>query len=71
MYLKTYNLYLDSPFTLYNKSQNIIRVNLLGTYSTVQLYLSLVLYLYTQPISGFYRVYAQGSVTRMIFKFIN
>ena len=37
MYLKTYSPYLDSPFTYYSKSQNIIGVNLLGTllHSTV------------------------------------
>jgi len=34
MYLKDRSPYLDSSF-LYNESQNIIRVNLLGTYSTV------------------------------------
>ena len=33
MYLKDRSPYLDSSF-LYSESQNIIRVNLLGTYST-------------------------------------
>jgi len=37
MYLKDRSLYLDSSFP-YSKSQNIIRVNLLGTYSTVNTY---------------------------------
>jgi len=34
MYLKDRSPYLDSSF-LYSESQNIIRVNLLGTYSIV------------------------------------
>ena len=34
MYLKDRSPYLDSSFP-YSKSQNIIKVNLLGTYSTV------------------------------------
>jgi len=34
MYLKDRNPYLDSSF-LCSKSQNIIKVNLLGTYSTI------------------------------------
>ena len=38
IYLKDRSPYLDS-FFLYNKSQNIIKVNLLGTYSIVNTYL--------------------------------
>ena len=38
MYLKDRSPYLDSSFSS-NKSQNIIRVNLLGTYSIVNTYL--------------------------------
>ena len=65
MYLKTYSPYLDSPFTHYSKSQNIIGVNLLGTllHSSVVLITPLS-YLHTQPIAGSHRVYAQGSVTK-------
>ena len=64
MYLRTYSPYLDSLFTYYNKSQNIIEVNLLGTllHSSVVL-VTLLSYLHTQPIVRSHRVYAQGSVT--------
>jgi len=41
IYLKDRSLYLDSSF-FYSKSQNIIKVNLLGTYSTVDTYLKRV-----------------------------
>jgi len=34
MYLKDHSPYLDSSFP-YSESQNIIKVNLLGTYSTI------------------------------------
>jgi len=36
MYLKDRSPYLDSSFP-YNKSQNTIKVNLLGTYSTINI----------------------------------
>ena len=38
MYLKDHSPYLNSSFP-YSESQNTIRVNLLGTYSTVNTYL--------------------------------
>ena len=38
IYLKDRSPYLNSSF-LYSESQNIIRVNLLGSYSTVNTYL--------------------------------
>ena len=48
-----------NSFTCCSESQNTIRVNLLGTHSTVQLYLSpLLSYLHTQPIAGSHRVYS-------------
>jgi len=37
MYLKDYSPYLDSSL-LYSESQNIIKVNLLGNYSTSYIY---------------------------------
>jgi len=37
MYLKDRSLYLDSSFP-YSESQNTIKINLLGTYSTVNTY---------------------------------
>ena len=37
-------------------------------YSTVQLYVSLLFYLHTQPISGSHRVYAQSSVTYLLLR---
>jgi len=42
MYLKDRSPYLDSSF-LYNESQNIIKINLLGTYSTINTYLKICL----------------------------
>jgi len=50
VYLKDHSPYLDSSFP-YSKSQNIIRVNLLGNYST-SYYLFIILltsYLPIQP----------------------
>ena len=38
LYLRTVGPYLRQ-FSLYSKSQNIIKVNLLGTYSTINIYL--------------------------------
>ena len=50
MYLKDHSPYLDSSFP-YSKSQNTIRVNLLGNYSTgcylLLLHYYLPVYLYT------------------------
>ena len=43
MYLKDYIPYLDS-FLPYSDSQNIIRVNLLGNYSTSYTYLDIINY---------------------------
>jgi len=43
MYLKDRSPYLDSS-SLYSESQNIIKVNLLGTYSTVNTYLKTYLF---------------------------
>jgi len=49
MYLKDRSPYLDSSF-FYNKSQNTIRVNLLGTYSTVNTYFKTYLSILPSPI---------------------
>jgi len=46
MYLKDRSPYLNSFFP-YSKSQNIIKINLLGTYSTVNTYPKI--YLFTLP----------------------
>jgi len=46
MYLKDRSPYLDSS-SPFSKSQNITRVNLLGTYSTINTYLKI--YLPTLP----------------------
>ena len=58
IYLKDRSPYLDSSF-LYSKSQNIIKVNLLGTYSTVNTYpktcLSTLLSLICIPYSISYK----------------
>ena len=43
MYLKDRSPYLDSS-SLYSESQNTIKVNLLGTYSTVNTYLKTYLF---------------------------
>jgi len=49
IYLKDRSPYLDSSF-LYSESQNIIRVNLLGTYSTINTYLKTCLSTLPSPI---------------------
>ena len=49
IYLKDRSPYLDSSF-LCNKSQNIIKVNLLGTYSTVNTYFKIYLSTLSSPI---------------------
>ena len=49
MYLKDHNPYLDSSFPC-NESQNIIKVNLLGTYSIVNTYLKTCLSTLPSPI---------------------
>jgi len=49
MYLKDRSPYLNSSFP-YSESQNIIGVNLLGTYSTVNTYLKTYLSILLSPI---------------------
>jgi len=49
MYLKDRSPYLDSSFP-YSKSQNIIEINLLGTYSIINTYLKTYLSTLPSPI---------------------
>ena len=53
MYLRTHSPYLDSYFP-YSKSQNIIRVNLLGNYSTSYYYIVNFLFTYILGINSVY-----------------
>ena len=69
MYLKTYSPYLDSPFIFYNKSQNIIGVNLLGTllYSSVVLIMLCFTYI-PSPLADLTMFTAQGFVTYSLLR---
>jgi len=49
MYLKDHSPYLDSSF-LYSKSQNIIKVNLLGNHTTSYYYIINFLFTYTPSL---------------------
>jgi len=68
VYLRTYSPYLDSSF-LYSKSQNTIRVNLLGNHSTSCYYIIDFLFTYIPSLLASLPWYfPQGFITRIEYR---